>query len=56
MNKGQIFNVLHNAFEEAQADRALLDDDDFAGENASDYPNVLFIGGAGVGKTAQIKA
>lgn len=55
-NKGQIFKILHNAYEEAQADRELLDDDDFADEKASDYPNVLFIGGAGVGKTAQIKA
>jgi len=34
----------------------LLNDPDFADEKASDYPNVLFIGGAGVGKTAQIKA
>ena len=28
---------------------------EMTGERASDFPNVLLIGGAGIGKTSQIK-
>lgn len=59
-NKGEIYKALDKSLKTAKTKLALIAKRKEKGGNdnirAEDFPNVLFIGGAGVGKTAQIKA
>ena len=59
-NKGEIYKALDKSLKTAKTKMALLAKrkERSGDENlrAEDFPNVLFIGGAGVGKTAQIKS
>ena len=59
-NKGEIYKALDKSLKTAKTKLALIAKRKERSGNdnirAEDFPNVLFIGGAGVGKTAQIKA
>ena len=52
-SKGEIYQVLDKSLKTAKGKMILAQK---TGKVPGDFPNVLFIGGAGIGKTAQIKA
>lgn len=50
--RGEIWKILMRSLRTAE-EKTL--EAEMTGERASDFPNVLLIGGAGIGKTSQIK-